>query len=244
LSAAYQKKAHQLTDAQVDALRIDHNHWFGRTCVGDRRGGHHLTSDVAVECLRRELPKRREFVLALPVDLPEAPYRLSGFERTLLQRYAGLGLGLVNGMDRHSRRPEDAVRSGLRRVFAAVLPARLNFSDMKGSPPSQFIQAMFGDSPFELEADHYFVDYGAMPHNGSLQGAFVVDLETGELTLALIDAQGPTLDVWEKACTSSPLRDFSRARFQKIAAEAAVTFQVGSVPVAKVSEHIRSTTCH
>ena len=245
LVTAYKEKAGELNPLQLDALRIDHNLWIGETCVGDRSGALPLSAATALACLRDELPKRRQFVLALPVDKPEKSYLLSHFERALLARYAGLGIGLINNMGVNSRRPEDAVRAGLRRAFAAVLPNKLTWPYLSGSPVSQFVQVAFGDDALRLEAGRFFIDFGAMPHSGSQQGAFIVDMETGELSLAMIDASSssPMLAIWEKACVSSSLRDFSRARFRIFAAKAMELFLDHNRPKVDMSEDIGSTPC-
>jgi len=55
-----------------------------------------ISAATARACLLNELPRRREFVAALPVDQSDVPYRLSQFERVLLKRYAGNGIGILN----------------------------------------------------------------------------------------------------------------------------------------------------
>ena len=241
LAAAYRQKVRQLNAAQIDALRIDHNLWFLETCVGDRSGAHPLSAATARACLLDELPRRREFVAALPVDQPDVPYRLSRFERVLLKRYAGNGIGILNGMQTSA---SDAVRVGLRRVFAAVLPTALepHYSG-KGSPTSQFIGAAFGDSAFELENDRYFVDFGAKPHDGSLEGMFVVDMESGEIALAIIEAIDPALLMWEKSCISPELRSFSRARFREVTQRAASDLHLDGISKSELTEYVGTTPC-
>jgi hypothetical protein len=242
LAAGYRQKVRQLNDAQIDALRIDHRLWFLETCVGDRSGAHPPSAATAHTCLLNELPKRREFVASLPVDQPDVPYRLSRFERVLLKRYAGNGIGILNGMQ--AGVSDDAVRSGLRRVFSAVLPTSTDSHfDGKSSPTSQFIGAAFGDSAFKLENDRYFVDFGAKPHDGSLEGMFVVDMESGEIALAIIEAQTPALSMWEKSCISPELRSFSRARFRAVAQRAAIDFHLDGVSKSELAEYVGTTPC-
>lgn len=241
LAAAYGQKVKRLNAAQIDALRIDHNLWFADTCVGDKSGAHPLSAATARACLRNELARRQEFVAALPVDKPDMPYLLSRFERALLKRYAGSGIGILNGMDTHAG---DAVRVGLRRVFAAVLPATSDpHFDVKSSPTSQFITATFDDSPFEPENDRYFVDFGAKPHDGALEGMFVVDMESGEVALAIVEAQTPALSIWEKSCISPGLQSFSRIRFREVAQRAAIDFHLEGISSNELSEYVGTTPC-
>lgn len=236
LSAAYREKAQQLDAGQLDALRIDHNLWAMRTCVGDRSGAHPLSRDSAQTCLLQDILKRRDFVRELPVDRPEVPYRLSRFERTLLENYAKIDVGIVNGMENH---PQDAVRRALRRIFAAILPATLSLPDAHGSPADQFIQTMLLDSAVKQRAAGYFVDQGAKPHDGLLGGMFAVDMETGDVALAMIDSSDHVIQIWEKACLSASFRDGSQTLFLQVAEE--IADRSASNPNAKVPVRVNGT---
>jgi len=210
LWTAYKEKAKELDAAQIDALRADHGVWFLSTCMGDRAGRYPLTADVARACLLRELPKREQFVRNLPTDRPTVPYILTRFERAMLQRFFGSTMALLNA-------PNNALQGGLMRVFGAILPDKLEQSfDPTGSPTFYFMR--IGYVVPELESGRYFDAWGAQPRNGGFQGVFVVDMETGETTLAFIDASTPSFSAWEKACISSSFRDKSRALILKATA--------------------------
>lgn len=211
LTATYREKATQLDAAQIESLRIEHNFWFLQTCMGDVAGRYPLSADVARACLLKELPRRRQFVRDLPTDRPAVPYMLTRFERAMMQRFFGSGLGLRND-------PKDALQGGLMRVFGAILPDKLEKTfDPTARPVSYFMQ--IGDVVLKLEGDRYVVAWGAQPRNGGFQGAFVVDMETGETSLAFIDATKPSFSAWEKACISSPFRDMSRELIRKATAQ-------------------------
>jgi hypothetical protein len=241
LFTAYRAKETLLSPAQTDALRHDDIEWQVRTCRDIT--GRHASTDIVRKCLSDALRLRQQFVEALPVDRADVPYRLSHFERLLLQNYAGSPPGVVNMMISGG---DDAVRAGLRRVFTAIMPGEAK-QDIAVSAPhtaSDFIENAFGDGA-TLEGDRYFVDFGAKIHEGSRQGMFVVDLETGDMTIASIDAYpSPVLYVWELACTPQSLKDFARGRFRREADQSAKDFAslVRDQPE-RIREYINSSSC-
>jgi hypothetical protein len=207
----------------VFALFIDENLWFAKTCVGTP--SQPPPPDTARACLLEEIPKLRQFIVTLPVDRPEVPYRLSGFERALLQRYTKYPVGIVNGISFDA--PMDAVRAGLVRVFRAILPAKFNphYENEKATAVTEYMSAVGADSA-SLEADRYIVVDGYMPHNGSLGGMFIVDMATGDAVLAIISTlqaygMAPTLDLWEKSCIPQSLKDFALNRVRERANKSA-----------------------
>jgi len=73
---------------------------------------------------------------------------------------------------------------------------------------------------------------------------FVIDLETGDMTMASISAQPqPQLYIWELACTPPSLKDFARGRFRLQADQSANDFAFGR-PREAVQEYINSKPCH
>jgi uncharacterized protein YecT (DUF1311 family) len=211
LSNAYQKKIAQLELAQVDALRIDSKVWWQSTCVG--AGAMPLLTEVARICLKRKLTERRQFVVAFPTDRPKAAYLFSHTELGLLRTYLGQSGGLTSGI----ANDRDALAVGMRRVFAALLSKpEPPFENMGGYTADDFMNAALVDTA-SLEDGRYFVDYASDPHNDLLPRMFVVDLETGETTLAFIDDEVPSLEIWQKECISDALSDESFVLFQKSA---------------------------
>jgi hypothetical protein len=111
------------------------------------------------------------------------------------------------------------------------------------SPTYQFIGAASNDSAFKLKNDRYFVDFGAKPRDGSFEAVFVVDMESGEIAPAIIEAQAPALSIWEKSCISTELRNFSRARFRGIALRAAIDFHLDGISKSELTEYVGTTPC-
>jgi hypothetical protein len=241
LGTAYRAKETLLSPAQTEALRHDNIEWQIRTCR--EITGRHASADIVRKCLLDALRLRQQFVEALPVDRPDVPYRLSHFERGLLQNYAGNPPGVLNRMISVG---DDAVRAGLRRVFTAIMPGEAR-QDIPISAPhtaSDFIANAFGDEAVLDEGGRYFIDFGAKIHEGSQQGIFVIDLETGDMTMASISAQPqPQLFIWELACTPQSLRDFARNRFRREVDESATLFAFGR-PREDVREYINANPCH
>jgi hypothetical protein len=239
LGTAYRAKETILNPAQTEALRHDEIEWKVRTCR--EIAGRHAPTEIVRKCLSQALRLRRQFVEALPVDRADVPYRLSRFERLLLQNYSGSGPGVLNMMISGA---DDAVRAGLRRVFMAIMPGEAK-QDIPMSVPqtaSDFIENAFGDSA-TLEDDRYFIDRGAKIHDGSQQGMFVIDLETGDMTMASISAHPkPQLFIWELACTPQSLKDFARIRFRQEADHSANDFAFGKSREA-VQEYINANPC-
>lgn len=239
LGTAYRAKETILDPEQTEALRNDHSNWQLRTCRDIT--GRHASTEIVQKCLSQALRLRKQFVEALPVDRADVPYRLSRFERLLLQNYAGSGPGVLNSMISGA---DDAVIAGLRRVFMAIMPGEAK-QDIPVSAPqtaSDFIENAFGDSA-TLEGDRYFIDWGAKIHDGSQQGMFVIDLETGDMTMASISAQPqPQLFIWELACTPQSLKDFARIRFRQQADQSANAFAFGK-PREAVQEYINANPC-
>ena len=253
LSRAYQEKIAQLVPAQVDALRINHSHWFVETC-SDGFSLRPPPLEDARACLKQELSRRLQFVLALPTDRPTTPYLFSPFERALLRTYAGKSMGLISGM---TVVDADALSISLRRVFAAMVPRKSDVpvQDADGSSESlslftvdDFLHAAFIDSA-DLEYGRYFVDSGFTPHDGPDGGMFVVDLETGETALAFTYTYPPGLLVWEKACASPAFREESEALFRKYTTAGVASSQSVDTPkrfdalIGEVAGEIHSTPC-
>ncbi len=72
---------------------------------------------------------------------------------------------------------------------------------------------------------------------------FVIDLETGDMTMASISAQPqPQLFIWELACTPQSLKDFARIRFRQEADQSAKDFAFGK-PRDVVQEYINANPC-
>jgi len=240
LGTAYRAKEAVLDAAQTEALRHDHVEWQVQTCRDIT--GRHPSSAIVRKCLFKALRLRQQFVAALPLDRADVPYRLSHFERVLLQNYVA-GPGVLNIM---SYTPDDAVRAGLRRVFAAIISreAGQDFPALAPHTVSDFINNAFGDGA-QLEASRYFVDFGGKIHDGSQQGMFVVDLETGDMTMASVSANPPArLYIYELACTPQSLKDFARSRFRRQADRSAEDFAFGHQPKEPVQEYISSEPCH
>jgi hypothetical protein len=242
LGAAYLSKEALLDPAQIEALRHDDIEWQLWTCR--EITGRHAATPIVQKCLSEALPLRKTFVEALPTERTDVSYRMSRFERLLLQNYAGRGQPSVLSMMISSK--DDAVRAGLRRVFAAIMPGEAKQGIPVSAPrtASDFVGNAFGDAA-TLEGDRYFVDDGAKIHDGARQGLFVVDLETGDVTMASIDAYpSPALYIWELACTPNSLKDFSRALYRREADEEAKQFAslVGDQPE-PVREYINSAPC-
>jgi hypothetical protein len=240
LGSAYRAKEAFLDSAQIEALHRDHFEWQITTCRDVT--GRHASAEIVRKCLVEAMRLRRTFVTALPVDRADVPYRLSTFERLLLSHYAGNAPGILNTM---ISAPDDATRAGVRRVFAAIMPGEASQSAPAMAPHtvSDFIENAFGDGA-EVEAGRYFVDYGAKIHDGSQQGMFVVDLSTGDVTMASISAQTPAqLYIWELACTPEALREFSRIRFRRAAHRSAEQFALPGQPTEPVREHIHTKSC-
>jgi len=240
LGTAYRAKEAFLNPAQTEALRRDHNEWGVDACQDIK--GPQRPYDLARNCLLEALPLRRQFVEALPVDRADVSYRLSRFERVILKNYVG-GPGVLNMMISGH---DDAVRAGLRRVLTAIMPGEANQNIPVSAPhtASDFIQNAFGDGA-TLEADRYFVDFGGRIHEGSRQGMFVVDLETGDMTMASINAfPSPALYIWELACTPQSLKDFARDRFRRQADRSAKDFAslFGDQPE-PVQKYVSSKPC-
>jgi uncharacterized protein len=238
LAATYRAKELILNSKQKEALRRDHNEWQVLTCRDVT--GRHASTEIVRRCLFEALFRRARFVEALPVDRADTAYRLSRFERTILKNYVA-GPGVLNMMVSGD---DDAVRAGLRRVFTAIMPGDVN-QDIPVSAPhtaTAFIENAFGDSA-TLEADRYFIDDGAKIHDGSQQGLFVVDMRTGDMTMASISAQPqPQLFIWELECTPQSLKDFARIRFRQQAERSANDFAHGR-PREAVQEYINANPC-
>lgn len=241
LTAAYRNKANSLDSAQLFALYVDQNLWFS-LCQG-------RTGDLSVEatraCLLTEIPKLRDFVSRLTVDPVQVPYRLTRFERALLQRYAGAGFSPIGRIDGPAR--EDAYAQGLRRVIGAVLPKQFDpgYEGGYASAADLYIHIMT-TSAGNIEADRYFVASGAMPRNGTLEAMFIVDMTTGDAAFAMMDVtqvydMPPTLDVWVKTCVPTPFKEFSLGRFREGAKKAATIFH--KEPVEKLVEKVTDVPC-
>jgi hypothetical protein len=238
LAAAYRNKANNFDSAQLFALYVDQNLWFS-ICRG-------RTGDLSVEetraCLLTEIPKLRDFVAGLIVDPVQVPYRLTRFERALLQRYAGAGFSPIGGIDGPPR--EDAYDQGMRRVIGAVLPEQFDPAYESGylSAAKLYIHIMSG-SEGNVEADRYFVASAAMLRNGTLGGIFIVDMTTGDAAFAVTQIYNMplTLDVWEKTCVPSSFKEFSLNRFREGANKAASAFH--DEPTERLVEKVTYVPC-
>jgi hypothetical protein len=247
LSKAYQEKIAQLEPAEVDALRADSRVWWLLLCL-DNGPLNDPQSEVARACLKQELAERRQVVLALPTDRAKAAYLFSQTELDLLRAYGDGRPGVIYSILVH----HTPLAVGLRRVFAAVLPRKLEVPIENASADllalsrftiDTFLHAAFDDTS-HLEYGHYFVDYGRKSNYSSDQGMFVVDLETGETALAFIDSDKSSLVIWEKACASSSFRDESAALFRKYATQSlASVHELDAFIRDEVAGEIHSTPC-
>ena len=247
LSKAYKEKIAQLEPAEVDALRADSRVWWLLLCLADL----HLDdphAEAARACLKREFDERRQIVLALPTDRPKGAYLFSHTELDLLRGYGSERRDVIYSILDHNT----ALAVGLRRVFAAVLPRKLEVPIENASADllalsrfsiDAFLHAAFEDTS-HLEYDRYFVDYGRKSNYSSDQGMFVVDLKTGETALAFIDSDKSSLVIWEKACASTSFRDESAALFRKYATQSlASVHELDAFIRDEVAGEIHSTPC-
>ena len=217
LSNAYREKIAQLGPAQIDALRSDSRHWWSFMCVGEDPRNAPLAPEAARACLERELAERRQLVLALPAHRQNPTYLFTRTELGLLRTYPRRTRGLISGIDTI----HNALRIGLRRVFAAVL-AKPEPRYENAATVDEFLNVIVVDTAM-IEDGHYLVDFGDnSSHTMWGEGLFVVDLETGETALAFIDDEMPQLEIWRKECSSPPFERESDTLFQKYASQIVV----------------------
>ncbi|HVJ52817.1 MAG TPA: hypothetical protein VM689_10160 [Aliidongia sp.] len=232
LSQAYYTLSKRLNEGGARALEQDHTFWFlsfgggldVRCNIAASRAVPASPKDyyAARACLLSELDERRAAIEALPAAKPDAPYLLSPFERIMLRGLAGNELYLRRLLDKHLS-GDGALARALQRSLAAVLPPTRgnHFAWLDGNPYDQFVQSASVGSG-TLTADRYFFYRSEASKDVSSQVAFVADLQTGEVSVAMLDplpAGRPAMIIWEKACANHALKEFGRTQYPLLGAD-------------------------
>jgi uncharacterized protein YecT (DUF1311 family) len=253
LAATYGDLAQKATSAQVRSVVTNDSDWF--LAMHKRCGLSKLdqsmdpttTDATAKTCLQQHLLRRIDAVKVLSLTPPDHPYILSAFERAMLKDRGDDGFGVINDISMRLRRNQDALSLGLPRVFSLLLSHNLTgyFDWMKGSPLHKFLWNTTIDGG-SLQG-RYFVDTGSAPHNGGVQSMFIADLDTGEVSLAMIDPlppSAPRLLILEMACASTEFKEFSERRMRAFGKDwEKFDIVPGRPEPISVAETIRTSSC-